>query len=236
VFESIPENMDVPLIKTLYTIQRGAGGNDDIILLTASGERFFVKNKTGKGSIYQLCVPLQESFSNFAKNILYVPVVVKAALQSIRSGELYYTISRDNFAELNVTSTDEDRVLKITSLDDKTEFIPEQKTINNATYLYFNNQVKTAGAYKVMQGEVQVGELAFNYSRTESAPETMKPETIQQKLDEMGLRHMGLLKASKDLIKKQITELDQGIRLWKLFIILALVFIACEILLARFMK
>ncbi len=236
VFESIPENMDVPSIKSLYTIQRGAGGNDDIILTTSSGQRFFVKNKTGKGSIYQLCVPLQESFSNFAKNILFVPVVVKAALQSIRGGELYYTISKNNFAELNVTAVDEDRVLKIRSLDDKTEFIPEQKTVNNSTFLYFNNQVKTAGAYKVMQGDLQVGQLAFNYSRIESAPETMKVEAIQQKLDEMGLKHIGLLKANKDLIKKQITELDQGIRLWKLFIILALVFIACEILLARFMK
>jgi hypothetical protein len=236
VFESIPENMEVPVIKSLYTIQRGAGGNDDIILSTTSGQRFFVKNKTGKGSIYQLCVPLQESYSNFAKNILFVPIVVKAALQSIRGGELYYTISKNNFAEVNVTAIDEDRVLKITSMDNKSEFIPEQKSVNNSTLLYFNNQLKDAGTYKVMQGDLQVGQLAFNYSRQESAPETMKSENIQQKLDEMGLKHISLLKASKDLIKKQITELDQGIRLWKLFIILALVFIACEILLARFMK
>lgn len=236
VFESIPENMEVPIIKSHYTLQRGAGGNDDIILSTASGHAFFVKNKTGKGTIYQLSIPLQESYSNFAKNILFVPVIVKAALQSIRSSELYYTISKDNFAELNVTAIDEDRVLKIKSLDDKSEFIPEQKSVNNSTFLYFNNQLKEAGTYKVMQGDLQVGQLAFNYSRVESAPETMKTEAIQQKLDEMGLKRISLLKANKDLIKKQITELDQGIRLWKLFIILALVFIACEILLARFMK
>jgi hypothetical protein len=130
----------------------------------------------------------------------------------------------------------EDRVLKIRSQDDKSELIPEQKAINNSTFLYFNNQVKTSGAYKVMQGEEQVASLAFNYSRIESAPETMKTESIQQKIDELGLKHIGLLKANKDLIKKQIVELDQGIRLWKLFIILALGFIACEILLARFMK
>lgn len=242
VFESIPDNMDVPSIKSLYTIQRGAGGNDDIILSTASGQRFFVKNKSGKGTVYQLCVPLQESFSNFAKNILFVPVVVKAALQSIRSGNLYYTIASNNYAELNVITVDEDRVLKIRSQDDKTEFIPEQKTISNSTFLYFNNQVKTAGAYKVMQGDVQVGQLAFNYNRVESDPQTMgedEKETrdnMDKKLKELGLKHIGLLKASKDLIKKQIAELDQGIRLWKLFIILALFFIICEILLARFMK
>jgi hypothetical protein len=236
VFESIPDNMDLPFIKSIYTIQRGGGGNDDVILTTASGQRFFVKNKSGKGSIYQLCIPLQESFSNFPKNILFVPIVIKAALQSIRSGELYYTIARDNVAELNITALDEDRVLKIRSQDDKTELIPEQKAINNSTFLYFNNQVKTAGAYKVIQGEEQIANLAFNYSRIESATETMKSESIQKNLDELGLRHIGLMKANKELIKKQITELDQGIRLWKLFIILALVFIACEILLARFMK
>lgn len=236
VFESIPENMEVPMIKSLYPIQRGGGGNDDIILTTTSGQRFFVKNKTGKGNVYQLCVPLQESFSNFAKNILFVPVVIKAALQSVKGGELYYTISKQNFAELNVISNDDDRVFKIRSLDDKTEFIPEQKTVNSATFLYFNNQVKAAGAYKVIQNEVQAGQLAFNYNRIESDPETLKPEMILQKLNEMGLQHMGLLKANKDLIKKQITELDQGIRLWKFFVILALLFIACEILLARFMK
>ncbi len=236
VFESIPENMDVPMIKSLYTIQRGAGGNDDVILMTASGQRFFVKNKTGIGSVYQLCVPLQESYSNFAKNILFVPVVIKAALQSIRSGELYYTISKNTYAELNVTAIDEDRVLKISSLDDKTEFIPEQKTISNTTFLYFNNQVKTAGPYKVVKGEEQVGQLAFNYSRVESDPETMTGEALQSRIQELGLKNIGLMKANKDLIKKQITEMDQGIRLWKLFIILALGFIACEILLARFMK
>ncbi len=242
VFESIPENMDVPTIKSLYTLQRGAGANDDIILITASGQPFFVKTKTEKGAIYQLCIPLQESFSNFAKNILFVPIVIKAALQSVRSGELYYTISKDNVAELNVITDDEDRVLKIRSLDDKTEFIPEQKTILNSTFLYFNNQVKTSGVYKVMQGEVQVGELAFNYSRLESDPKTMganlqeSREKLQNRIDELGLKNIGLMDANKDLIKKQITDLDQGIRLWKLFIILALVFIACEILLARFMK
>jgi hypothetical protein len=236
VFESIPDNMDLPFIKSIYTIQRGGAGTDDVILSTASGQRFFVKNKSGKGCIYQLGIPLQESFSNFPKNILFVPIVIKAALQSIRSGELYYTIGRDNVAELNITALNEDRVLKIRSLDDKSELIPEQKAINNSTFLYFNNQVKTSGAYKVMQGEEQVASLAFNYSRIESAPETMKTESIQQKIDELGLKHIGLLKANKDLIKKQIVELDQGIRLWKLFIILALGFIACEILLARFMK
>lgn len=236
VFESIPDNMDVPFIKSLYTIQRGAGGNDDIILMTTSGQRFFVKNKAGKGTIYQLCVPLQESFSNFAKNILFVPVIIKAALQSIRNGELYYTISKDNFAELNVTAIDEDRVLKIRSLGDKVEFIPEQKTVSSSTFLYFNNQIKTAGIYKVMKAEEQVGQLAFNYSRAESAPEVLRDSTLQRQINEQGLKHISLMKASKDLIKKQITEMDQGIRLWKLFIILALVFIACEILLARLMR
>lgn len=237
VFESIPENMEVPLIKSLFTIQRGASGIDDVILTTTSGEKFFVKNKSGKGVVYQLAIPLNESFSNFAKNILYVPVLIKSALQSLRTGELYYTISRENYAELNIQNTDEDRVLKISSLNDKTEFIPEQKTILNSTFVYFNNQVKEAGIYKVMQAGKQAGQLAFNYTRKESAPETYTSAEIQQKLDETGLNNITVKKdVNKDLIKKQIIEMDQGIRLWKLFIILALVFIACEILLARFMK
>lgn len=237
VFESIPENMEVPIIKSLFPIQRGSMGIDEVILNTTSGEKFFVKNKAGKGVVYQLCIPLQESYSNFAKNILFVPVVIKAALQSLRTGELYYTISRNSYAELNIQNTDEDRVLKISSLDDKTEFIPEQKTILNSTFVYFNNQVKESGIYKVVQAGNQVGQLAFNYNRRESSPETYNAAEIQQKLDEAGLTNITVKKdVNKDLIKKQIIEMDQGIRLWKLFIILALVFIACEILLARFMK
>lgn len=234
VFESIPENMDVPKIKSIYRI--GRGGLDNVILNTANGRKFFVSGKVGKGSIYQLGVPLNDSWSNFAKNILFVPVFVKAALQSVRSGDLYVTMREGNYSELNLDVSDGDRVARIRSLDDSYEFIPEQKSINQTTYLYFNNKVKKAGIYKVIMNDKQVGQLAFNYDRRESQPETYIGEELQQTYEENGLTQFSLLKTDKDMVKKQVTELDQGIRLWKLFIIFALVFIGCEILLARFMK
>lgn len=234
VFESIPNNMDVPFIKNSYSISAATTALDEDILKTNTGGQFLVRNKINNGSVYLLSVSLNESFSNLTKHVVFVPILIKAALLSVNASKLYYTISEDDYAELYSNSNDDDRVVSISSLDKKIELIPEQKLLNSKVFIYFNQAIQNAGIYNVYKKDLQIGQLAINYNKKESYTDVYTKDEIVNAISTK--ENFGLLDSNKEMIKNKVLAQDQGIRLWKWFIIGALIFIAIEILLLRFLK
>jgi len=236
VFESIPENMDMPVIRKYYPITGDTRRNSETLLKLRNGRKFMSRDVAGKGYVYMLAVSLDESFGNFPRHAIFVPALIKTAFSSQRLGALYHTVGRNDHVQIAATTDRKDQVYKLKKEGGQQEFIPEQRTLNTSTYLYPGNNLTEDGIYSITLNDETVGKIAMNYDRKESIPDVYTAEEIQQAIETYGLKNYSLINADDATFKKILVETEEGIRLWKLFIILALLFLAAEILLIRFLK
>jgi hypothetical protein len=78
--------------------------------------------------------------------------------------------------------------------------------------------------------------LAFNYNRLESGLEFFTNEDIDKSLAENNLVSFKNLVAAEKSLTASVQEISGNVKLWKLFIIFTLIFVAVEIALIRFFK
>jgi len=149
---------------------------------------------------------------------------------------VYYKTATNEAIVLNGTSNFSDKPLHIIKDDKKTDVIPEHRLLNNATTLFTQNQITEAGHYNVEENNVIIKDLAFNFDRKESEMSFMSQEELQKQIDEKGLKNMRIIEADEKSLTNALQEVNDGKKLWKLFLILALVFLATEILIIRLFK
>ncbi len=236
VFEKIPQAVNLPKVSIHYRIQAQTRSQKEYLLKTEGNEDFLSLNFNGKGKIYLSSVPLDLKFSNFAKHPVFVPTMYKIALLSTYSDKLFYTIGNDEIIELkNVNSTGEN-IFRIKNIDNDFAIIPEYRNIDAKTCLLVHNQIKEAGNYYVSSGNENITGVSFNYDRKESDMEYYKADELMGLAEKSRFSNIYVVEPKNRPMEKLLNELNQGVKLWKLFIILALVFLGAEIALLKFVK
>ena len=235
VFEKKTDNIDLPLVSSHYPVTRTSRTNEDYLLRMRNGNVFMAGYRLEKGKVYISAVPLDPSFSNFAKHAIFVPTLYNIAVFSQPSRPLFYTIGRDNAVTIPNTSSTGENVFHIKG-DNNFDVIPEHRVTEAGTDIFIHNQVTESGNYLLTQGDEVLGGLSFNYDRKESNLETYAPEKLEELARAAGLDNFSLLEAGPRELTASLAEIDQGRKLWKLCIILALAFLATEVLLLRLLK
>ena len=85
-------------------------------------------------------------------------------------------------------------------------------------------------------GNDTIANIALNLPRSESDLSTYTPEQLELRLAERGLTSFSVIDANGENLAVRLSELDQGTKLWKWFVIAALLFLALEILIIRLTK
>jgi hypothetical protein len=116
------------------------------------------------------------------------------------------------------------------------DVIPEMREINNSLFIYTRGQIDEPGFYKVTRAGTELLPLAFNYSRLESLLEGYSAEELRKIIDGKGWKSIAVIDNADADISKQVLQGAEGKKLWKLFIILALVMLASEVAILRFLK
>ena len=230
------DNTDWPKVSRYFKFSRSVKSSRQGIMTLLNGQYFLTRELAGAGKIYLLAVSLDKSFSNFASHAVFVPALLRIALLSAATDPLYYTIGKDEVLELNNTRLQGDQTLKITSTADQSEFIPGHQSQNRRLSLILNNQVKLAGHYQLKAEQEVLKGLGFNYDRTESGMEFSEPAVLEDMIRRYLPGISGILTDKGKPLTETLKEINQGTTLWKLFIILALVFLGIEIILLRFWK
>ena len=242
VFESTPgtdrdlDNTDLPAIKSFYNISRQSQSSQIAIMSMLNGKSFLTLESAGNGQVFLLAVPLAETYSNFARHAVFVPALYRIALLSAATDPLYYIIGKDNNIELSNTYLTGDNAMKIVSISDEFEFIPGQQSLNRKLNLMVYDQVRKAGHYKLLKDDEVLKGLGFNYNRKESAMKFAGQEELGEMIRRYSLNNFEILTDKGKPLSDAIKDMNQGTLLWKLFIILALVFLAMEIILLRFWR
>ncbi len=138
--------------------------------------------------------------------------------------------------EIPADSISETNIYKLKKLESGYEIIPEIRKFGTNVSLITHDQIKDAGFYSVSRGNKPAAGLAFNFNRKESDLACYKPSELEQQISRLPVKDIRILKERKSSLQREIHQIKQGTPLWKLFIILSLIFIACEIALIRFFK
>ena len=189
------------------------------ILSFENGDPFLV----GLNGIYVFSASIAAENSNFKNSPLIVPTLYKMGSNSLKLPELYQVIGFTNQLDIPLL-LEKDNIIKI--VKDNYEFIPKQQSFANKVSLSFDENPWEDGIYSIIHGETNIGNLSFNYPRTESNLVYVNTDNI--KADSYQTSIPALFKnLEKDNL---VTEL------WKWFIILALLFILVEVLIQKFLK
>lgn len=237
VFESIPQNMDMPQVTSYYAISRISRSVQEYLLKLQNGDIFLDVQSCGNGKVYLLAIPLQTSFSNFPRHALFVPTIYKIALLSRMQNKLYYTIGEESVLEMPLVYEEgKDLVVKLKHTEKEIEIIPGIQKMPGKTALMVNQQVKESGNYELSGEKKLINGIAFNYNSDESDLRVATPDEIKQHINKSHLKNAQLLEAKVKSLPLLISELNQGIKLWKTFVLLALLFLAGEVIILRFWK
>lgn len=231
-----PENIDLPVVKSHFNFSSKTFSTDEYIMKMQNGKSFMISEKSGKGKVYLSSVPLDSEFSNFTKHAMFVPTLYNIALYSEPVNRLYYTIGKDEAVEVKNPNISGDMTYRITDKSVNFEIIPEHRNIDLQTYVYPHDQIIKAGNYSLISGEDTIAGISYNYNRSESDMKFYTVDELKNLIKEKGLKKFNVLDLKNRPISQVLKELNQGIRLWKLFIILALLFLVAEVFLLRFLK
>jgi hypothetical protein len=237
VFESIPENIDLPKVLKHYVIRKNTTSMMEVLLEMQNGNIFLgVEPAAGNGLIYIFAVPLDPDWSNLPKHAILVPTFYKIALLSTPQTRLFYTTGQDEKIMIKNTLTGSEPICKISAIDKEFEIIPEIRSLQSQMNIFTYGQVKEAGNYRLLQDSRQIAGLSFNYDRRESELQNYMPKELQEKFLDFNLNNFSVISTAGPSLSDTITALNTGFKLWKIFVIMSLVFFLSEILLLRFWK
>ncbi len=228
-------NLDLPLVNKHYVISKTTKSTGNYLLKLQNGDAFINQYDCGKGKLYLCAVPLNLNFSNFAKHALFVPTIYKIGINSQNPSPLFYTIGNDQAIEYSGVKNNEN-MFHIKSIRNDFDFIPEQKTINSKIELLEHNQIKNAGNYNLVSNSEVITGFSFNYNRNESDLRCYTGKELNELIEVNGINTIKLLESGTKALNQTLAETHQAKRLWKICIILALLFLAAEVLLLRFVK
>ena len=229
VFDQIPKNIDLPLVNRYFSYAEQNTSAKENILQLPLNKLLFAKYTVGAGKIYLSASSLDIKDNNLPKHPVFVPLMYKVAFASAKEQPLYYTIGLNNLLESEKISLLANQSLKLVS--DNFEVIPEVRQTPGKTLLYVADQVKKSGFYELKKADSVLVVVAFNDNRTES---DMHYATENELSSLFGKQKVAVFNSKKDAQSLNIETKNSSSELWKLCLILAIVFLAGEILLIRF--
>ena len=232
VFEKIPQNPDLPQIKKHYALSSGQRNLKNNLLELPGRTAFLSVYNSGKGKVYLSAVPLDETFSNLPRHALFVPLLFRMALLSGHNQPLFYTLGENELMEVAPIAKMDEQPLHLQK--GQISLIPDVREVNGNTMLYVADQIRETGDYQLTRKDSVLAQIAFNDNRQESDLNYLTDQELNA--DFSAIKTVSHLPAGGLSLTKQVAEVNSGVQLWKLCLILALLFLAAEVLLIRFYK
>ncbi|MCL2042183.1 MAG: BatA domain-containing protein [Bacteroidales bacterium] len=232
VFERMPKNMEMPSASQHYHLLSPIGS--ETLIQFENNDPALIKIPYKKGKIFLFTFPLNEKYTSFPHQALFVPTMLRMAFTSVQSNPMYYVIGEDemlsvrNFALVNDVAPN---VIAETG----TSFIPGVRESQGQYIFYMHDNILNAGFYTVASALDSL-HIAYNYDRKESELECFTKSEIEQQIHNKGFKNITVWRESGIPIAKAIAELYQGVPLWRWFILVVLLSLLLEGIIIRFWK
>ena len=223
VFEKLNEKLNFPQIKKYFKITQFTKTEMSSLLDFENDQSVIGEYNYKKGKLYLSSIGISDSFSNFNKHALFVPILYNIASHSSIKQSLYYFIGEKYIQSNFKLSSD-----KIYSIENnEISFIPELQIDKLGVY----DQIKQQGHYDLTENNKKLSGLTFNYKRIESNLKLLELKKIKN----ISSKHKNILTITNKnkTLAKEIKEINNGKTLWKLCIIFTLIFLAIETIIIK---
>ena len=234
VFKDQQENVTLPSIKNRYRTKESQQLAEERILTFADGSTALSETKSGKGKLFLLTFPLSIKENEFVNHLLFLPTFYNMVLQSSYIQKLYYTLGQDQAFELKIPEQTSN--IKLKHLETGEELVPDIVQQEGNQLRIAINQYFDAGFYQIISNNEPVNAIAFNYLLKESNLSYYSGNEIMKLVRQAGIQSTNLVEGKSQDLASAIKELDNGKQLWKLFLILGILFILTEAAIIRFWK
>jgi hypothetical protein len=215
VFKTKVSNFQYPSVKSYYPVT--ASSNK---ILTFEDQQAFLSQFN---SLFVFTASLDAVNSNFKNSPLIVPTLYNIGRLSLRNLPLQYWTGEKNTFDLKV-NLQKDHILKLSR--NKEEFIPLQSNFNSKVQITTDEMPNEPGHYAVLKNSDTITHISYNYNRKESLL------IYDNLLDIEGV----IINNSLNIVLKNINSESNVMRLWKWFIIFALILLAFEMLILKYFK
>lgn len=237
VFKEIKKKLILPKLKSYYKLQSGTLNLNKTLIKSINSDPLLVQGNFEKGNFFVFTFSLNINNSDFILHPLYVPTLYNIAAYSQSESDIYYTIGETKLIDINIEIPN-NKVLRIVDKKAEYDFIPKIiGTGSRGLKLDVLDQLSEAGNYQIVSDTDTLAGLAFNYNRNESNTDCYDAGEIKILINQYKLDNYSILSGNLESLSSEINELILERKdLWKIFIILALIFIIAEVVVIKFWR
>ena len=235
VFEAQPERMDFPTVYKFrpVSIQPQA----ETLMEMENGLPFLYRVPNESGQIYVFVTDLENASGNFARHALFPPTLYNMAYLSIPQAPLYQQIGRNELIELKgIIDAQSTSDVPYMLTGENSSFIPPQRQQQSELWVETFDLVEQAGIFQLNRMDSTCALLAFNYDRRESDPSVWSRSELLAAISTWPENAKNDYEGEKSQLAGLIQKETNGGSLWKIAILLTLLFVLIEVLLLKFWK
>jgi len=236
VFNEKPSRYRYSTILKTYSLNVSSSHNFISVFNYHTTEPFLLYSKQKNGRVFLQTAPLNLDFTNFQNHALFATTYLRIAETSTLDKKLFFTIGEASSYPLH-ESTDEKDQIHLLNTTLQTDLIPSVVNTNISREIVFDQlyvKLKIADFYQLKNINSFNDVVAFNYSRAESEIQNFSTKEIQRNFENSNWTNVRELEINNNG-QIEISSL-KATEYWRILLILALVFIAIEILLLKFWK
>lgn len=219
VFEKKIDNFQYPSTKSSF----GLSSSSPSVLTYEDQSPFLTSVSNVLSSVYLFAGPINKLNSNFQNSPIIVPTFYNMAQNIQKTGVNAIIIGENQpFVVDAFLSKDEILIVK----NSAQSFIPVQQLMNTKVKMTFNDNPLEAGNFGIFNKTNLVQNISFNYNRTESNLALSNPDIAKN------FKEIDAIETVFNSIQTDRTDTQ----IWKWFVILALLFLALELLIQKFVK
>jgi hypothetical protein len=219
VFEKKIDNFQYPNTKQNFEVKT----TNPAILSYEDQSCFLTSIQNQVSSVYVFAAPINKINSNFQNSPLIVPIFYNMAQNTQKTGLNALTIG-ENQPFLVDTNLSKDQILEVKN--DIVKFIPIQQIFNNKVKLQFNDYPIFAGNFEIYKKDETVRNISFNYNRSESNLGLSESNILSD---------YNVVKSIETVFNSLLSDRSNN-QIWKIFVILTILFLFLEVLIQKLVK
>ena len=225
VFLEKVEQPSLPRVRGYYNLQL----KQSYPLLSLENRApLIARQKSGNGDIFVAAAVLGDSSTSLWSHPIARPIFMNAALYSGIYSPLYLQAGRSGTYQEVRQKVGGDKPLRLAIGEKKV--IPPQRKDGDIVKIFLPPQETPPGIYPVEYESEKIGQVAVNVDSRESATRYLSDAELKELFDLSG---SSVYSADNEQLGYQIRTELTGVRLWRWFILGALVFLLSEILLIK---
>jgi hypothetical protein len=233
VYEPSKVMMKLPVTKGNFSFENSSIFGEQKLLTYRDGTSYLSAFNVRGGIFYRSSAPLSEEFNSLVnQSDIFIPLLYKLGIAGGGNQPVSFIAGKDELVTMPLNNISTDKVYKIKGL--KGEFIPGQRFLGQSLSLSLNGQLKEAGQYQVVdESDNVIHEFSFNYNRLESDLSYFSFNELKESLGDF---FKVFTPGEASILSANVSEQNQGVILWRYFLIAALIFLLLETFILRWWK